>query len=360
MATERQCNRSTERIQQLSESMLDSNSLRREVVEELRHAIGFDRWCWPVADPETLLPPDALFEHDYGAGLPRYLQLEYSDDPYAAKHLVAKARDPAASLFSATAGELSRSQRWDEVLGPAGIGDMAVVACRDQLGTWGWIEAYRDRGERPFDAHDLGLLRRVSRSLGSSLRVRAMQPVETAPERRPPGVIVLDSNLNAVSWTTGAKSWIHAMPAGDTYEARGMLPALIYPAAGVAKARPSSPARVLTQVGDGDWMAVEVALLQGAHDGGLVVTMRAATGDETFGLLCRAYGLTRRERQLVALIVEGRDTKSISVYLSISRHTVQEHVTSVFEKTGVRSRRQLMALLARSTVGDSDWASAGR
>lgn len=360
MATERQRHRSVERIRQLSESTLDLDSLRREVVEDLRHTIGFDRWCWPVADPETLLPPDALFEHDYGAGLPRYLQLEYSDDRYAAKHLLATAHDPATSLFSATEGDLSRSQRWDEVLGPACIGDMAVVACRDQLGTWGWFEAYRDRGEPPFDADDLDVLRRLSRSLGSSLRVRAMQPVETASERRPPGVIVLDSNLTAISWTTAAKAWIHAMPAGDMYEAMGMMPALIYAAAGVAEARPSSPARVLTQVGAGDWMAVEVALLRGANDGGLVVTMRAATADETFGLLCRAYGLTRRERQLVSLIVEGRDTKGITVHLGISRHTVQEHLTSVFEKTGVRSRRQLMALLAHSTVGDADWASAGR
>lgn len=352
MATERQHRRGIERIQRLSASTLDSDSLRREVVRELKRTIGFDQWCWPLADPESLLPPDALFEHDYGAGLPRYLQLEYSDDHHAAKHVLANTCDPVTSLFRATGGDLARSQRWDEVLGPSGIGDMAVVACRDHLGTWGWIEAYRDRGEHPFDANELGVLRRVSQTLGGSLRARAMQPVKIVSERRPPGVIVLDSNLQAISWTAAAKAWIHAMPGGDVYQTMGMLPAPIYPAAGAVKSRPSVPARVLSQAGDGQWMVLEVASLEGAHDSGLVVTMRAATADETFGLLCRAYGLSRRERELVALVVAGRHTKDISRLLGISHYTVQEHVTSVFRKTRVRSRRQLMALLAHGPVSE--------
>ena len=213
---------------------------------------------------------------------------------------------------------------------------------RDPLGTWGWIEAYRDRGERPFAGDDLDVFRRVSRTLGRALRVRAMQPWESVSEPRPPGVIVLDSNLRPVSWTAAAKAWIHAMPAGEMYEAMGMLPAAVYPAVEVARSRPSAPARVLSQASDGEWMALEVALLGGAQDRGLVVAIRAATAEETFGLLCRAYGLTPRERQLVALIMEGRDTRGISQQLGISRYTVQEHATSVFEKTGV-------------AVADSSW-----
>lgn len=337
----------------MSASELDSESLRHEVIIELKRTIGFDQWCWPVADPETLLPPDALFDHDYGAGLPRYLQLEYSEDHHGAKHLLALAPDPVTTLFAATAGDLARSQRWDEVLRPSGIGDMAVVACRDHLGTWGWIEAYRDRADRPFDADDLDTLRRVSGALGGSLRARAMRPGTGVPERRPPGVIVLDAELRPISWTTTARSWIHAMPAGGMYEAMGMLPAAIYPAVGIARSRPGAPARVLSQTSDGQWMALEVALLEGAHQGGLAVTIRAATAKETFALLSRAFGLSPRERQIVRLIAEGRDTRGITQSLGISRHTVQEHVTSILSKTGVASRHQLMALLAHSTVHPS-------
>ena len=64
----------------------------------------------------------------------------------------------ASSLGEETGGDLARSPRWDEVLRPVGIGDIAAVACRDASGCWGWIEAYRDASERPFSDDDLDLL----------------------------------------------------------------------------------------------------------------------------------------------------------------------------------------------------------
>lgn len=43
-------------------------------------------------------------------------------------------------------------------------------------------------------------------------------------------------------------------------------------------------------------------------------------------------GLSERERQLIALVVDGRDTRQVAERLSISRHTVQAHFKSVFGK----------------------------
>jgi len=113
----------------------------REAVADLQRVIGFDRWCWPFADPETLLPLSGAAEHDYGPGLPRALELEYSSDDFLAKHVLARRASAAGSLSAETGGDLARSARWDEVMRPAGIGDVAAVACRDALGCWGWIEA---------------------------------------------------------------------------------------------------------------------------------------------------------------------------------------------------------------------------
>jgi hypothetical protein len=125
--------RSWERLDRLSDSGLDSESIRREAIGELQRVIGFDRWCWPLADPETLLPSGGIAEHDFGPGVPRTLELEYSGDDFAAKHVLARRSNSAGSLSTETGGDLARSPRWDEVMRPVGIGDVAAVACRDGL-----------------------------------------------------------------------------------------------------------------------------------------------------------------------------------------------------------------------------------
>jgi hypothetical protein len=144
--------------------------MRREALAELQAVIGFDRWCWPLADPETLLPCSGIALDDFVPAVPRLLELEYSADGFAAKHVLARRIDSAGSLNAETGGDLARSARWDEVMRPVGIGDVAGVACRDSLGCWGWIEAYRDCSDRPFEEDDLELLASVGPSMGTSLR----------------------------------------------------------------------------------------------------------------------------------------------------------------------------------------------
>ena len=56
-------------------------------------------------------------------------------------------------------------------------------------------------------------------------------------------------------------------------------------------------------------------------------------------------GLTRRERQLVSLLMRGLDTTAVTHRMGISGHTVQDHLKAVFIKVGVRSRRELIAVL---------------
>jgi DNA-binding CsgD family transcriptional regulator len=257
--------------------------------------------------------------------------------------VLARRSAPADSLMHETGGDLARSARWDEVLRTIGIGDEAVVACRDPFGCWGWIKAYRDAGDRPFDDGDLELLASAGASLSPALRrgFTAAAP-STTHEPSVPGVIVLNPDLSVASRTAGARAWIDALAPAGLFAAWGILPATIYPAA--TRARDGrAEARALERGMDGRWVVIEAAPLEGDAAAQIAVTLRAAAPAETFGLLCRAYALTRREREVVAALVAGLNTRAVTDRLVISRHTVQDHLKSVFQKVGVRSRRELLA-----------------
>ena len=62
-------------------------------------------------------------------------------------------------------------------------------------------------------------------------------------------------------------------------------------------------------------------------------------------LRASAYGLSERERAVVDLVVQGACTKEISRALYISEYTVQDHLSNVFDKVGVRSHRALIKRL---------------
>jgi DNA-binding CsgD family transcriptional regulator len=80
-------------------------------------------------------------------------------------------------------------------------------------------------------------------------------------------------------------------------------------------------------------------------DGRIAVVLEPARAADALPVTLLAHGLTSREAQVAQLVVRGHSTRQIVEQLHISRHTVQDHLKAVFDKTGVRSRRDLVAFL---------------
>jgi DNA-binding CsgD family transcriptional regulator len=55
--------------------------------------------------------------------------------------------------------------------------------------------------------------------------------------------------------------------------------------------------------------------------------------------------LTRRERQIARLAVEGKTNQEIGTQLYLSRRTVEWHLNRIFSKLAIDSRRELAGLL---------------
>lgn len=65
-----------------------------------------------------------------------------------------------------------------------------------------------------------------------------------------------------------------------------------------------------------------------------------------------AEHLTARERECLALLVEGLDTKSMTARLGVSTTTVRSHIQALLTKLGVHSRLEAASLAVRYDLVD--------
>jgi DNA-binding CsgD family transcriptional regulator len=353
MTTARARRRCRERIELISGSSLDSDSVRREVIGELKLAIGFERYCVPLADPQTEVMYAGVAETDHIQELPRLLFHDADRDEPNSGAALGCARSRVGRLSAETQGDLARSRRWSESLERFGTGDELRVIAGDQRGIWGRFDLWRDRDDRPFDSDDERLLRDVSSDLGQALRRTAVVPRDTVPG--PPldaGVLLVSDDLRPLGGTPPVWRWFDALnPAHIPYP--DGVPSLVWATIGrlaaIERGEAHAPARIRIRTADGNWAVIEASRISGSL-GAFAVTIHPAGVREVLGIVCRANGLTARERELVELITEGLTTSEIATRLFISHYTVQDHIKSIFAKVGVNSRLQLLTgVLAQSS-----------
>jgi DNA-binding NarL/FixJ family response regulator len=68
------------------------------------------------------------------------------------------------------------------------------------------------------------------------------------------------------------------------------------------------------------------------------------------------FGLTARELQVVAAVVDGSSNKDIAKLYSLSEDTVKHHLSSIFDKAGVSSRLELALFAINHALVDRDIA----
>ena len=144
-----------------------------------------------------------------------------------------------------------------------------------------------------------------------------------------------------VAATEQAWRWIDRLGVPGPNPAEPLPPHIYVLATHVAASPERRPARVRVRAADGTWAVIRAAALPAGSQvpAGYAVTLEAARADDLAPLLMRAWRLTRREREVARLVIDGLSTESIATALFISVHTVRDHLKMIFGKMGV-SRRQ--------------------
>ncbi|MBC7228343.1 MAG: response regulator transcription factor [Thermoflexales bacterium] len=68
----------------------------------------------------------------------------------------------------------------------------------------------------------------------------------------------------------------------------------------------------------------------------------------------RWESLSRREREVVGAMVQGRSNREIAVMLGVTEKTVEKHVTGVLGKLGVKSRAEAIRWVLESGVWEAE------
>jgi DNA-binding CsgD family transcriptional regulator len=321
--------------------------LRVEVLRRLRRVMHIDAAFFASADPDTLLFTGAVQESPLDRATPLFLENEYGTPDVNKFSALAAARDPVMSLDAATNGDRSRSARYRDIMAPLGLGDEMRVALRDGGTTWGFLCLHREDGAAGFTPDELRAAVRLAPHIGRALRLSMLVDASAAEPTVGPGVIVLSDDLSVVATTPAAEPLLQEL-AVQWPRAQGIPVPVMAVAARVRHGggadHDSAAARVRLRTAANRWLTLHAAHLAG-DTSGIVVVIEPSRADEAVPVMLAALGLTHREAEVAMLIVRGCSTRQVMQALEISQHTVQDHLKAVFDKAGVRSRRELVARL---------------
>jgi DNA-binding CsgD family transcriptional regulator len=341
-------------IDVLAHAGLDTATFLAEVYESLSRAVSSSSACVATVDPVTQLTTGAFKFGDLAGREDTdevWGMLEYGHVESTSYTELARTGVAAVGMHLATNGHVQRSRRMRELVHDCldCTDELRVLASADgQL--WGGVAMFRDDRSGRYRDEDVAFVASLSPILARGLRVGLLARLGAEPRALPatggPAVMVFDCKGRLTQASVGAEArlaeLVHGVDAPVPSAVVGSLVAGAWRyASGARRVLPSSRLRLPS----GEWVVLNASPLT-ATDGStasVVITIEEARPPEIVPLVVAAFDLTPRERDVTQLVLQGVDTREIAATLHMSPHTVQDHLKSIFEKTGVSSRRELVA-----------------
>ncbi len=319
------------------------------VADVLGRLIPFDGYCCHTVDPGTILFTGSVNRNVAcsGSWLARH---EYVvEDVNKWSFLAHSGRIAGASSID-THGDLSRSTRHRSREGQRFGDELRVSFVVDGI-YWGAAAFLRQADEPWFTEAEVRTLVALAPAIGAGVR-RALlappiSPYMGGPVDHGPGVVVFDEHGEPASISAAAERWIGELVEDPRPSTPGESKTVQSVAARARSIPPGTDplelaARARARTRSGTWLLLYGTRLGGDSDGSTAVIIHPATPQDVAPVIALSYGLTERECQVAMQCVQGRVTKEIARALFLSPYTVQDHLKSIFDKTGVRSRGELV------------------
>jgi DNA-binding CsgD family transcriptional regulator len=213
---------------------------------------------------------------------------------------------------------------------------------------WGSLTLYRERSDGPFTLEERTLMQALVGPLAIAVRATLLNtPPAIQDVGDGPGLLLLGQDLSLTATTATAQRWLTRL-GGSAERVPHIVFALVARLRalelGQAPADLAPRARIRTI--DGHWLVAHAARLSGSRGDDIAIMIEPASPGDLAPMLIHGYGLSAREQEVVEHVLRGESTAQIATALFISAHTVQDHCKAIFDKVGVRSRRELASALA--------------
>ncbi|MFC0623607.1 helix-turn-helix transcriptional regulator [Kribbella deserti] len=328
-------------IAALATSGLGVADLHAAAIAIVERVIACELTCWAAIDPETLvissmvsgrnrIPPE--YE-------PRLAETEYAGTEPNSFAQLARRPFPVARLSDLPYREVVGHRRLNEVWRPLGLDQEVRAAFTVDGSCWGAAGWVRDTAE--FTDREVEFLGAVSPVIAAATRVAVRTNAHGSRGAPGSSIVVTGPQGEPRALTAAASAWQDELdqlaPGRFLVLLRAVVTGALAAASGTFQARVQAP---------GGWAILQASrLISDADEPELVVTIESANGHQLMSMLLTAYGLTAREREICLEVISGHSTGQIADRLSISPHTVQDHLKATFTKVGVRSRGELVATL---------------
>ncbi|WP_339315167.1 helix-turn-helix transcriptional regulator [Paenibacillus sp. FSL R10-2734] len=326
-----------------------SHNYRTSLLSLLRGAVPFDAACCTHVDPQTLLSTGAVTEDNVESIHPHLFQIEYGEDDVNTYEQMVNSKLLVATIYAATEQQPERSARYRKVLFPAGFGDELRAVLIHGEACWGYLTLYRNADQSEFLQEECDWITSLIPLIAARMRAFSLE----LPDRNETwledhygsGIAVLSDHLALLSSNPTADRWLDKLRSLEMIDAH-VLPRPIRAVSTQALSSPSESvgiAKVCIRMTEGPYLVVRASRLQ-AYDGQnqVAISFEPARPDDMLPIIAEAYSLTEREQQLLHGVIRGLSTKELASALHISAYTVQDHLKSIFSKSGVSSRRELI------------------
>ncbi|MFI0453879.1 LuxR C-terminal-related transcriptional regulator [Actinomadura sp. 6N118] len=299
-------------IERFGRSDLDWVDFATQATKALNRLVAFDSCRWYTVDPETLSFTGTLAKNmrraNSGSG----------DEEFPPEDI----------------------NHWSCHRKPALSGGELRAFCVIDGACWGATVFLRGPDRPDFGEDEVRALTALSEPIADGLRRTLLisSATDATVGDGVPGIVVFGERGGVESISAAAERWIEDMvevpPPGSPAEST-----MVTIIAARTRGGAALPARSRVRTRSGRWLSLHGTRLS---DRGVAVVIQAAAPHEVAPLIAHAYGLSGCERRIARLCLNGLSTKEIAEALHVSPYTVQDHLKSIFSKTGTRSRTELI------------------